>query len=239
MKRILRFTAFLCIAMMHQPALNAMKRPRKGNSVPQIAPGPLNATLYNAAKNLQGQAAYNTIMEFVALGADPNACNAEGESALHAAANAGNFHGVKALVDANAEVNIWDQRRTTPLHAAIDTQHAKTKRTRWAIIKYLVANGADKWLTPEYSALKHAVIHRDELACSALLTTLSKNETGESLVTLVQKELNNLATELNKTDAQQRTLHQIAHQMDEPNIAALVDPENTQQFRTMLIGSGI
>lgn len=240
MKTLLQFTALLCASMMNQP-MNAMKRPRRGNSVPQIAPVPLNETLYDAAQNLQGMAAYNIIRTCVAHGADPNTCNHEGDSALHAAASADNFYGAQALVDSNAEINISNAHRMTPLHAAIDTQPEKTKSARWLIIKLLIAHGADKWLTPEYSPLKHAVMHGDHCSAVALLSTLSKNEYGneESLAHRIERELEELRTELSRTDNKRRTLQQVAQQMNEPDIAALVDPNNTQQFRSMLLGSGI
>lgn len=239
MKTILRLTGFLCVVMMHHPELQAMKRPRHGNSNPRLhlhqTP---NQSLFIAAHDASATTAA-TIEGLVTAGADPNTRDTSGVSALQVAAHVGSFHAVRALLENGADVNVWDNHRRTPLHAAIDIKPCKTKHARSAIIKFLLAHGANKWLIPEYSALEHAVLHGDEAACIGLLSTLSEDATEIRLGILVQRDLAQLKTELSKPVDQQYTLQQIALQKGFTKIAALVDPNNTQQFKSMLLGSRI
>jgi ankyrin repeat protein len=58
--------------------------------------------------------------ELVKAGADVNAVNKDGETALQWAALTGTFLAVKALADAGADLNVQDARQgNTPLHAAV------------------------------------------------------------------------------------------------------------------------
>lgn len=181
----------------------------------------------------------DAIQSLIRRNANPNTCNQVGNSALHVAVAADNFFSVKALIEGGAQPNVLNTWHLSPLHCAIDTGKVKNKYARSVIIKYLIHHGADKWITPEYSPLKHAVVHGDKAACISILSTMPNVPAREQLPDAVRKELLKLKLELLLPDENNITMQQDAEQRGFNDIAVLVDKDNIQQFTNMLLGSSI
>lgn len=69
-------------------------------------------------------------------GVSPDACNADGVTALHCAAASANYPMVEYLLEAGANVNVADDHGWTPLHSAAYNNHHET-------VELLLAYGAD------------------------------------------------------------------------------------------------
>ncbi len=81
---------------------------------PQINPQQANQQLFNLAK----QANAGQINNLLNQGANVNAANSSGETALHSAASTGNTGAAQALLQRGANVNARTVRGWTPLHTA-------------------------------------------------------------------------------------------------------------------------
>jgi ankyrin repeat protein len=104
-----------------------------------------------------------TVWALVAHGADPNAANANGDTALVMAARAGNARAAKALIEAGAEVEMTDAAGMTPLMWAVQKSEDEAARVlleAGADVNARAPNGAN--------ALSLAVSNRDA-AMDALL----------------------------------------------------------------------
>ncbi len=241
--------ALACLTYSPFAALLAMERPLKRHAPESQALQPkfntferqqaLNqALLFNAT--CPYWSAGDIIQSLIAEGANPNTCDQFGNSALHFAADVGNFLAVKALVKGGAQPNVINAHRLSPLHCAVDTQREKTKSVRSVIIKYLILKGADKWITPEYSPLKYAIVHGDKAACISILSTISTQYTSRQLLSLrVRSELLKLKLELSLPDENNVTMQQDAERRGFYGIATLVDAGKTDQFVNRLFGSAI
>ncbi len=92
----------------------------------------INADLIRAAQ----QGRVEKVSMLLLDGADTNAKNANGKTALSTAAYFGNYEVVKLLLAAGASVNSTDKEGITPLIDAASGGNAK-------VVKALIANGAD------------------------------------------------------------------------------------------------
>ena len=81
---------------------------------PRLNPQQANSMLFNTAKS--GNAAQ--ITNLINQGANVNAANGNGETALHAAASTGNLAAARALLQHGANPNALTIRGWTPLHTA-------------------------------------------------------------------------------------------------------------------------
>lgn len=251
--------ALVCLTSISFAVLQAMERPSKRHAfceestseepnTPFTVPiadqyahaeqDELNRRLFAAAL-CPSSFAGDAIESLISKGANPNTCNQFGDSALHVAVAARNFFSVKALIEAGAQPNVLNSRRLSPLHYAIDTQGGQSTCARFFIIKLLILKDAQKWRPPEYSPLKHAVVHGDKAACLGILSTMPNVPASRKLSAAIREELLKLELELSLPDAHNVTLQQDALQRGFDDIAALVDQNNTQQFRNMLLGSSI
>lgn len=88
--------------------------PQPTRQAPRINPQQANQLLFNTAK--KGSAAQ--IINLINQGANVNAANGNGETALHAAASTGNLAAAQALLQHGANVNAQTIRGWTPLHTA-------------------------------------------------------------------------------------------------------------------------
>lgn len=172
--------------------------------------------------------------DYIRQGANPNCCDETGLSPLHKAARAGNLATMRLLIEANANPNKITNDRITPLHSAVLSNQPQIRST---LIKYLIASGAQKWQTPEYSPLRLAVERGDYLACAIILSSLSMPIVG-SVEEKVNQELNKLKIELKLPDENGQTLQQLALSRNFNDIAQLVDPDNIAQFKDALLESG-
>ncbi|MEE9351190.1 MAG: ankyrin repeat domain-containing protein [Thiotrichaceae bacterium] len=100
---------------------------------PRLNPQQANHQLFNLAKN--GNA--GQISNLLSQGANVNAGNGSGETALHAAASTGNTSAAQALLQRGANVNARTVRGWTPLHTA-----ARFGRGNFAAL--LLNNGAQR-----------------------------------------------------------------------------------------------
>lgn len=128
-------------------------------------------------------------------GADLNATDAEGGTALHAAASGGSMNVLKLLVDKNARLDIQDDDGSTPLLLAL-------LQTRYDVAEYLIENGADLNMKDAYGVAPiHAAILQTQ---PKLLETLLchkvdihvKNDEGRTALHLAVGENDGLAVEL-------------------------------------------
>ncbi len=101
------------------------------NPVPQLNPQQANQQLFNLAKNANSA----QINQLLNQGANVNASNASGETALHSAASTGNISAAQALLQRGANVNARTVRGWTPLHTA-----ARFGRSN--LVALLLRNGA-------------------------------------------------------------------------------------------------
>ena len=89
-------------------------------------------TLVNAVADM----GVGAIAKLISSGVDLNAKDWEGQSALHAAAEAGNYRVVELLVNSGANINVRDVFNKTPLHVAVSRDRGKT-------VEMLISLGAD------------------------------------------------------------------------------------------------
>ncbi len=82
------------------------------------------------------------ILELIAAGADVNARNRKGKTALHAAAKAGFSKTMAALLEHGADINARDNADETPLFDAVRSTIRKTDK-KIAAVETLLASGAD------------------------------------------------------------------------------------------------
>lgn len=82
------------------------------------------------------------VRALIAAGADVNARNYKGQSALHCAAKAGFTHIVALLLEHGAEVDARDGRGETPLAAALRSTVKNKARLR-EVVRVIVGAGAD------------------------------------------------------------------------------------------------
>ncbi len=94
------------------------------------------------------------IRELIRQGANPNAKNASGESALHLAITDGTIEAVQALIAGGADVNAMDNNGVTPLHLAALESYEITAMLNLA--PGINPNAMDKeWKTPLMYAANH------------------------------------------------------------------------------------
>lgn len=82
------------------------------------------------------------LQQLLAAGADVNAADAEGETALHQRASRQRVGVVRALIAAGADPTARDKRGETPLHAAICPYWGVSDTTP-GVVRELLAAGAD------------------------------------------------------------------------------------------------
>jgi ankyrin repeat protein len=104
-----------------------------------------------------------TVRALAAHGADPNAANANGDTALIMAARAGNVPAVKALVDAGAKVEMTDANGMTPLMWAV-------QKSEDAAARVLLEAGADvNARAPNGANALSLAVANDDAAMEALI----------------------------------------------------------------------
>ncbi len=175
------------------------------------------------------------IKDYIRQGADPNWCDHNGVSPLHRSIEAGNLPVAHVLISARARIDKLTNDRLTPLHSAV---RATSPLKRGGLIRYLIACGAQKWQTPEYSPLRLAVERGDYMACIALLSSLSVPAFQTTVEAHVAEELHKLKIELTLPDENGLTLQQLALDRGFQAIAHLVDPNKIGQFRDALLEAG-
>jgi ankyrin repeat protein len=89
------------------------------------------------------------------LGSDPNIKNSNGWTALHYAAQNGDFESVKILIDKKGDFNAFSNNGRTPLHLA-------AKMNRKNIVNYLVDKILEKFKSNSYKYLNA----KDEYGCT-------------------------------------------------------------------------
>ena len=98
-------------------------------------------------------------------GGDVNALVWDGASILHGAVTCVQFEMVKLLFEYKADVNMPDSSGITPLYRAILQNHCllgKQKTQSLAIIKFLIANGADLRAVTGYGVSIYQLVKRCE-----------------------------------------------------------------------------
>jgi len=91
-------------------------------------------------------------------GADPNAVNANGETALMLAASAGRPDVVRVLIGAGARVDAWDRFGMTALHRAA-WGYTQCRRMS-ATVRALLDAGADASIPDRHGTLPHQTARR-------------------------------------------------------------------------------
>jgi ankyrin repeat protein len=85
--------------------------------------------VWHAAPNHWLNATIRQVSRLMAMGADKNAKNANGETPLHIAADHGHVETVTALVMHGADKEATDANGDTPLHYAASNGHEETVET--------------------------------------------------------------------------------------------------------------
>lgn len=162
-------------------------------------------TLLHAAA---GYGKTNLVSHLLTEGADPNVQDFKGQSPLHAACNHCHLRASIKLIEAGADVNLADLRGWSPLHFAV-TRKYRTESLQlkyWDVIKLLLENGADPYLSSKISGrsciaricdseaqravrLTHLLIKLkgvDELDSETRVATIKKYMTVEDFFELVK-----------------------------------------------------
>lgn len=162
-------------------------------------------TLLHAAA---GYGKTNLVSFLLSEGADPNAQDFKGQSPLHAACNHCHLRVSIKLIEAGADVNLADLRGWSPLHFAV-TRKYKTENLQlkyWDVIKLLLENGADPYLSSKISGrsciaricdnearravrLTHLLIklkNIDDTDCKSRVATIKKYMTTDDFFELVK-----------------------------------------------------
>lgn len=159
------------VASRKSPAPSAPANPGSSGDAPvpaaPVGPagsGNLNAVGDDGRTALQNAVAANDLARserLLAVGADPNAVDATGWTALHYAASP---EAVKLLIARGARMNSRSGSGYTPLHAAAILN-------RHLVIAELLRNGADRSLKDKWgrTALHHAMKNRHREAAGALV----------------------------------------------------------------------
>ena len=98
---------------------------------------------------------HDVLQKMLLLGSDPNIKDSNGWTALHYAAQNGDFESVKILIDKKADINSFSNNGRTPLHLA-------AKMNRKKIVNYLV----DKILEKYKSNSQIYLNAKDEHGCT-------------------------------------------------------------------------
>lgn len=101
------------------PDLKVVLDLRRGESGATVLHAVSGAHTYKVGRNQENRA----VSLLLAVRADPNAKNNEGETPLHYAAAIGNSKGVISLLRGGANPNIYDKQGKTPQRVAIDGGH--------------------------------------------------------------------------------------------------------------------
>ena len=154
---------------------SACARGRKSSAYFEIAKILIDSGALLGAKNHRGEIpmhhaaryAGDRLARYMASRSDLNSADLDGHAPLHAAVlGIDNEEGVRALIDAKAEVNFKDRNGQTPLH--LIAGKPKTRPTDIIIAKFLIYSGASLWprdrdyCTP-YDIAKAAFTQRREV----------------------------------------------------------------------------
>ncbi|MFC7441142.1 ankyrin repeat domain-containing protein [Laceyella putida] len=104
----------------------------------------VNLSLILAAE----QGAVETVRQLLDAGADVNAVDGQGETALHKAAVQGDLAMIQCLVEAGADVNRQNQRGETAIHKAFSTYQVPLGVAQ-EILSHLLRHGADPMLADQ------------------------------------------------------------------------------------------
>lgn len=155
-------TDVLCAAAAEGAEADLQTFLAAGAPATETEPGTGNTALYFAARNGVSAA---TIQQLSAAGADVNAKNSLGFTALHGAAAYGHAHTLQALLDAGADVRATDEKGNGVLHVA--ALHGVPAE----VIRLLVDAGAvvDAQTTLQTTPLHMAMFKRHEHVMQALI----------------------------------------------------------------------
>ncbi|XP_050303936.1 transient receptor potential channel pyrexia-like [Anthonomus grandis grandis] len=124
-------------------------------------------------------------------GANPNLTNLRGQSALHLAVKANSYTSVVSLIrSGNADPNVADQTKRTPLHVAVEL----IADSRKDIIKVLICNGADVNAQDQdgFTPLHLAALNELTLCVSILISNNAdcsiKTKSGITAISLIAKK---------------------------------------------------
>lgn len=114
------------------------------------------------------------ILELIAAGADVNARNYKGKTALHTAAKAGFSKTIAALIEHGADMNARDAADETPLFDAVRSTIRKTDK-KIAAVQTLLASGADASAVNKKGDTALTIAQRSRSEGSAEIARLLKN----------------------------------------------------------------
>ncbi|MDE0021324.1 MAG: ankyrin repeat domain-containing protein [Candidatus Poribacteria bacterium] len=114
------------------------------------------------------------ILELIAAGADVNARNRKGKTALHAAAKAGFSKTMAALIAHGADLNARDEKGETPLFDAARSTIRKTEK-KIAAVETLLGAGADASAVNKKGETPLTIAQRSRLEGSDKIARLLKD----------------------------------------------------------------
>ena len=120
---------------------------------------------------------YDVLGALLSLGADPNAANADGETALMYSASKGNLEALVLLLSAGANIDAEDANGATALAWAV-------KRTQLEAVEYLIQAGANIEAAVQYVRIQNNGPH------SNILTRLIGNLLQEAQENAVNNQQN-------------------------------------------------
>jgi ankyrin repeat protein len=130
---------------------------------------------YNRSKDI----ALDIVKQLIAYGADVNARNIRGETAIMWAAKCGNPKLASLLIDNGAKVNIISSESTVPLHHAI---HESRRSKSFETIEVLIAAGANPYIkNSEKEFGKTAIEWAEKYKDTKLRSVLEKSDSETQL----------------------------------------------------------
>ncbi|KAE9042624.1 hypothetical protein PR003_g6437 [Phytophthora rubi] len=134
----------------------------------------------------------------LARGMDPNACSADGTTALHICAQQAIDRAAQVLLEHGADANVSDRLGFTPLHWAVQMRREEVSNaSRLAIIRILLHHGADPRKTDASGTTPLVIASRkeNEASLGVLKEFFPENETvGEVETTQAIEEAGEIST---------------------------------------------
>lgn len=150
------------------------------------------------------------VKQLISQGANLDATDKAGNSALHRAASKGQLDTVKILISNGSQLNAINDKRETPLYQAAEAG-------QFTIIKYLLKKNADTSIVAKNksSALLIAILGRHKKSANILSAGMLDNKSvHKALMLAIQNKMENLSVKLLQRD-------RLINQGDKKNRSAL------------------